>query len=128
MDAESRRHATRYIWVAFFFGMVFANGNAVFNGLSLEVWNMVISIVIAGVALVSTGFVWNWGDLPVIASQSKQQSAEDKLKRGERVERLIELMDADELYELRRRLEDDYGDDELTDAIVGSDGELIQRR
>ncbi len=128
MDAESRRHATRYIWVAFFFGMVFANGNAVFNGLPLEVWNMVISIVIAGVALVSTGFVWNWGDLPVIESQSKKQSAEDKLKRGERVERLIELMDADELYELRRRLEDDYGDNELTDAIVGSDGELIQRR
>ena len=124
MDSHSRLTATRYIWTAFFFGLAVVNSN-LFQGGEIGVGNIITTIMVVGAAIVGTGFIWNWGDLPTIQSQSAEAEAENKLKRGERVQRLVELMDEDELYELRRRLEIDYSDSPKR-IILGDDGELLQ--
>ena len=78
-------------------------------------------IFLLGVAAVFVnGFIWNWGQ-----GLEGQTQAAEKAKRGEGVQRLVDLMDEDELYELRRRLEIDYSDSPKR-IILGDDGELLE--
>jgi hypothetical protein len=122
MNSEHRLTATRYIWVSFFFAMIIVNANVVMNGDALTAINVVMTTVIALAATGTTVSIW------ATANGSSEESDDTKLKRGERVTRLIDLMDDDELYELRKRLSKEVDmphDDYVT---LEDDGELRHRQ
>lgn len=122
MNEEARSKATRTIWTIFFFTLVIINANVVFYG-SVPVIENVIMTAIAAVAATGVS-VAVWTSKNPFASDTQ----EEKFKRGERVKKLIELMDEDEIYELRQRLSDDFTDASDKVVVLGDDGELRSAR
>lgn len=123
MDSEHRLTATRYIWVAFFFAMAVSNMNVIVNGDSLGVANIIVTTILAIAAAGSTVTIWTAAK----ALSSRDETGDTKLKRGERVTRLIDLMDEDELHELRLRLSKDSPNESDEYIVLGDDGELRKR-
>jgi len=123
MDSEHRLTATRYIWVAFFFAMAVSNMNVIVNGDSLGVANIIVTTILAIAAAGSTVTIWTAAK----ALSSRDETGDTKLKRGERVTRLIDLMDEDELHELRLRLSKDSSNESDEYIVLGDDGELRKR-
>jgi len=117
MNDDSRQSATKYIWFGFLVALVVVNANSVIHAQDLGLANVVMTIAISIAALGGTSFVWT-------GNSSDGQDSDTKLKRGERVKRLIDLMDEDELYELRQRLADDYSTPPDDYVMLGDDGEL----
>lgn len=123
MDSEHRLTATRYIWVAFFFALAISNMNVMVNGESLGIANIIVTTILAVAAAGSTVTIWTAAK-PL---SSSEEISDTKLKRGERVTRLIDLMDEDELQELRLRLSKDSHDASDEYIVLGDDGELRKR-
>ncbi len=119
MNEELRLRATKYIWVAFFFTILVTNAN-VLGGQTPGIENVIMTGIIALAATGSSITLWTTTN----AFTSEDVQADTKLKRGERVKRLIDLMDEDELYELRQRLSDDYSEPPTDYMTLGDDGEL----
>jgi|GEM_PF-1771887 len=123
MNSEHRLTATRYIWIAFFFSLAIINSNVMISGLAPSVANVIMTTVLAIAVMASSIAIWATAN----SSSSDEDKSDTKLKRGERVTRLIELMDEDELHELRKRLSKEI-DDPIEDYItLGNDGELHHR-
>jgi len=123
MNSEHRLTATRYIWVAFFFAMAISNMNVMVNGEALAIENIIMTTILAIAAAGSTIVIWATAS----RTSSDEETSDTKLKRGERVTRLIDLMDEDELHELRQRLSTDNYDTTDEYVVLGDDGELRKR-
>jgi len=123
MNNDFRLSATRTIWVAFFIGLLITNANVVFWGQTPIIENVLMTIIVAIAATGTSVAVWTSGH-----SSSNENAEDTKLKRGERVKRLIDLMDDDELHELRNRLSVDYTDSSNEYVVLGTDGELHHRK
>ncbi len=121
MNSETKMSATKFIWVAFLLGLIVVNANVIINGESLGIANVIVTSVVALAAIASTNFVW------MSPTESTNQTTDAKLKRGERVKQVIDLMDEDELYELRQRLADDYSNPPSDYVVLGDDGELHRK-
>lgn len=123
MNEQVKLSATRAIWIAFFMALVVTNANVVFWAQTPGVANVIMTVII-GIATTATSIaIWT--------SQSpfdNGETDEAKLKRGERVKRLIDLMDDDELYELRERLSTDYTEQSDNYVVLGTDGELHRKK
>jgi len=119
MNDEARQSATKYLMVVFLLGLVIVNSNTLLYGQTLGIENVIMTIVLAITMMGATSFIWTGQ-----TSISRQSDSDAKLKRGERVKRLIDLMDEDELYALRQRLADDYSDPPDDYVMLGDDGEL----
>lgn len=116
---EHRLSATKFIWVALFFGLLVINGNVLFFGQTPVIENVIMGVAVIIAAAGSTVAVWTSTN-----PFSDNETEDTKLKRGERVKRLIDLMDDDELYELRERLSTEYSTLSDNYVVLGSDGEL----
>jgi hypothetical protein len=119
MNTEHRLTATRYIWVVFFFALAISNANVIMNGEALGAANVIMTMIVAIAATGTTVAVWT-SHTPF----SDEETSDTKLKRGERVTRLIDLMDNDELHELRQRLSQKVDDPVDNYVTLGDDGEL----
>lgn len=76
--------------------------------------------------VVMMNFLWGKKGQQDLANM-RDVSATEKRKR-ERIDHMIRDMSDEELYQLRRRLQDGSYDDEMFyEHIVGEDGELIRR-
>ena len=124
MNSEFRVSATKYIWVAFFLGLLVTSANVIFYGQTPGLENVIMTIVLAIAATGSSVAVW----ASLNSSSSQDEKGETKLKRGERVKRLIDLIDEDELYALRQRLSQDYAEPPADFVMLGDDGELHRRQ
>lgn len=106
----------RYIWTANAIAMALLFISSIFSG-GLSVAHVILGVVIALVAFVSTAVVW--GDDP-----ETDTAAAAKAKRS-RVDVLLDNLSDEDLDTLRERLIDRSADDSYG---VGDDGELVRRR
>ena len=93
------------------------------NGESLGIANIIVTSILAVAAAGSTVTIWTAAK-PL---SSNDETSDTKLKRGERVTRLIDLMDDDELHELRLRLSKETHNASDEYIMLGDDGELHKR-
>lgn len=117
-----RLQATRYIWVAYALTMVTMFMSLVFTGNPLSAGYVVIATAASIMAFVSTGTVWNWGDLDDDDDDAEDE-AYDKRKRRHpvKLERIMSRLSDEERAELRERLDEDtmrYG--------LSDDGEIVE--
>ena len=126
---EVRLAATRYIWTAFGLMMMALMSTAIFGNGSVDVGHVIVSVVLAIAAFLSTGVVWNWGD----ASNATVNSAIERATKQKRssVERLANELDSmsdEDLEHLRARLSTDAREMLSSPAYgVSDDGELMRR-
>ena len=127
MDPKTRLSATRTVWIAFFFSLLAINGNVIFADATWSDFNIVTTLVVSIVALLSTGMIWNWGNLPHV-QPSRETRSYEKAKRQDRVGMIFDLLEDDELDALRRRLSDER-DGEMVDlgALLNNDSERSRR-
>ena len=136
MNSDSRLTATRYIWLAFFFGLLVVNSNMVFYGASLDVGNVVMTIIVTIAALGATGFVWSFG-APNMGNTYISSETQGKGKRApsDKLSMLRELLTEDELDAFKQRLmdetagqhDDNYTDGELPLAALLDDEKQSRR-
>lgn len=122
MDADTRYRTTRMIWMG---GVAMIA--AIFLSGMLTPWTTIglghftIAFMVVIITMVSTGFVWNWGNLPNEAASGERRSS--KQKREERLSRLMNELSEEDLETLRLHLEaqdaPQYG--------LSEDGELRRR-
>ena len=122
MSSEHRLSATKYIWVALFLGLFVINGNVFLFGQTPVIENVIMAVAMMIAAAGSTVAVWT-SQNPF----SDDEAESTKPKRGERVKQLIDLLDDDELYELRKRLSTNGTDEPDNYVVLGADGELHSR-
>ena len=113
MEVKYRFWATVFIWTI-----------TTIVGLLLDVdpdMAMGVLVVLASTVLISTGFIWNWGRLPLEMDRvikSPREQEKPKRATGDNVALLRELLTDDELEAVKARLVDDmtdnYDDGELS--------------
>lgn len=123
MTGENKLSATRSIWAGFFFGLAVINANVLFAGQTPAIENVIMTVTVAIATTVATIAVWTSN-----SPSSDSEVADTKLKRGERVKRLIDLMDEDELYALRERLSTEYSENQDEFVVLGTDGEIHRKQ
>ncbi|GAB1420654.1 hypothetical protein MASR2M15_07630 [Anaerolineales bacterium] len=106
---STRLIATRYIWTAFSAVMFFIVAGNVLSASFLQFGSIVVMLAITILCLVSTGVVWNWGNVaPEDLQTTYRQSTRQKAKRKDRLEAILSRMeneDVDDLLnELNKRL------------------------
>lgn len=124
MNSEHKVKATKYVWATFFFALLISNASSVFYGQTPVIENVIMTVVVA-IAACGASVAISTSENPF---SSNEQDSENKLKRGERVKRLIDLMDDDELYELRQRLSKEYHAPPDDYVMLSDDGELIREK
>lgn len=124
MNHEGAIKAIRQIWVSCLVALFIVNSNMIIHAQPIDIANVIITAIIAGAAVLISGAIWGISEA---GNNNESLSSDEKLKRGERVERLIQLMEADELYELRQRLQENYREPQA-DYMLGDDGELLQKK
>jgi hypothetical protein len=124
MSGQTRLQATQVIWGFFALTMLFLFASTVIDNAGLSIGHVILGIVIAVAAFVSTGSVWSWGDIKTTEADSVEASSE-KIKRS-RIDAMLSKMSDDELLALRDRLADHMDDDAA--YRLGDDGELVKRR
>ncbi len=90
-----------------------------------------VAIPFAAIMMVPLIVMMNflWGDKKEENLASSAGMSQQEKRKRERIDNMIRDMSDDELYELRRRLQDGgYDDDYLYDRMVGDDGEIVTRR
>lgn len=123
MDPQSRLTALRYVWTAFFGAMLVVNSSPIFAGRALDITNIIITLILAVAAVGSTGFIFNWGDLPA-AESTRSETA--KSKRRAKVDALLDLLNDEDLQSLRSRLEE--RPNPADEAVyLSDDGELVRK-
>jgi len=117
-----RLTATRYIWTGYTLAMlaIFA-GTAIMNQ-AIGAGHIVMGVVISMTAFLSTGTIWNWGNLPVEAEQ-RHSTHYSKRKNQHQLDQMLERLSEDERETLREIL----AKEETGYALV-DDGELVMRR
>ncbi len=121
MDSETRFRTTKYIWGTFLVIACFVSMDWMFTGRGLAFEHMIIFMLLAAAAMISTGFVWNWG------MRLNTTEEHEKAKRLNRVDSMLELLSADELEALRMRLaDDDEGAQPGLESLLPEDGELAR--
>lgn len=124
MDSHTRLQATKYIWITMgiaLFSLFLSAGIA--NG--LEAGHVILGIALCIAAFLSTGTVWNWGDLPQ-ESSSFNMDAQEKAKR-ERLDSVLRNLSNDDLIALKQRLSEGDIDDEMLyqHMTLSDDGEIV---
>lgn len=124
MNNHIRLTATRYIWVTMgisLFSLFLSAGIA--NG--LEATHVILGIAICIAGFLSTGMVWNWGDVGKDSAMNMMDDQE-KVKR-ERIDGVLRDLSNEELVALKKRLSDGTMDDDLLyeRMSLSDDGELI---
>jgi hypothetical protein len=77
-----------------------------------------IVVFLFGAAIVTNGFIWQWGQ----QANNNQVEAQAEKRKRERLDSVLRNMSDDELLGLKRRLaEGDFGDE----PIIDDEGELI---
>lgn len=124
MDPQGRLAATRTIWIAFALSMLFLSLTALWTPGGFGLAQVILGVAFVVMSMVSTGFVWNWGEIPTTDATEEMQ----KSKRRDRLGDMLDNMSDDELDELRHRLmyQNTHRDD--VDYDIGTDGELVRRR
>lgn len=123
MDNHTRLQATRYIWITTgvsLFSLFLSAGLA--SG--LESTHVVLGIAICIASFLSTGSVWNWGE--VGESSAVDLQAQEKAKR-ERIDGVLRDLSNEELIALKQRLSDGTVDDEMLyqRMTLSDDGEIV---
>jgi hypothetical protein len=119
-----RLTATKYIWLAYTVSMAALFISSTQGGGSFGAGHVVIAVAASIMAFVSTGTVWNWGNLSAAETLLDADAAESsKRKNSNKLDRIISRLSDDERAALMERLEDDMGQYGLSD-----DGELVKFR
>lgn len=127
MDAQSRLRALYAVWYAFGAAIVALFAESIARGGELGLGTIILAIVFAVMGLASTGFIFNWGDLPTLDGRASAENSE-KHKRNStsKADALLEMIDEDTLEVLRQRLRQ-REDDLPLNELLGQDGELRRR-
>ena len=121
-----RLEATSYIWGAFTLMILGLMSTIIFGGDGLGGGHVIIAVVLAIAAFLSTGTVWNWGD--VRDTDVVKESSKQKRSTVERVVNELDAMSEDDLERLRTRLSADVRDVLVTPTYgVSDEGELLRR-
>jgi hypothetical protein len=119
---DTRLKATRYIWVAYTLMMVVLFlGNAI-NAYPISAGHVIVAIGASIMAFLSTGVVWNWGDVSTVESETTTSDAK-KRKNQVKLEGIISRLSDEERDALREKLADD-----IAQYGVSDDGELVKYR
>ena len=119
---DTRLKATRYIWVAYTLTMVVLFlGNAI-NEYPITAGHVVVAIGASIMAFLSTGAVWNWGDVRTVESEATTSDAK-KRKNQAKLEGIISRLSDEERDALREKLADD-----IAQYGISDDGELVSYR
>lgn len=125
---EIRLAATRYIWSAFGLMMLGLMATSIFGDSSLGVGHVIIAVVMAMAAFLSTGMVWNWGDASNTGTNVAALSAKQKRSSVDRLADELDSMSDQELERLRSRLSGDVREVLTTPTYgVSDEGELMRR-
>jgi hypothetical protein len=119
MNAQDRLKMTRYIWTAAIMGMIVSS---LFLAPFLK--EAVIGIIFLSLvaATFTSGFIWNWGQLPMTTGEDHE-----KAKR-ERLDSVLRDLSDSQLQRLRERLSTGEITEEQLGYMLGDDGELVRRR
>lgn len=125
MDNNTRREATKYVWTAVgwaLFALFIGTG----MGGGIQAGHTILGVAVLVAATGSTGFIWNFGDLPAIAEKAQDDAEQEKVKR-ERIDTVLRDLSSEELIALKNRLSDGIVDDDLLyDRMrLSDDGELV---
>lgn len=123
MDSQTRLRATKYIWMAYAFSMLFLMINSAANNQDLGAGHVVIIAIMTIGGFLSTGNIWNWGSLQNSDSQSSESTLE-KRKGNAKLERMLERLSDEERFALRHHLESE----QAGRYALEEDGELVQYR
>jgi hypothetical protein len=119
---DTRLKATRYIWVAYTLTMiVLFLGNSI-NEYPISAGHVIVAIAASIMAFLSTGAVWNWGDVRGTDAETTTSDAK-KRKNQAKLEGIIARLSEEERDALRDRLAD-----EIAQYGVSDDGELVKYR
>lgn len=120
MRPEYRLEATKYIWIAFGGAMALMMLNSAAIEQPLGISHVLIALFLGVFAFVSTGTIWNWGD---IESEAALESQGKSKRQQEDLDAMISRLSDDEREDLMQRLADEQSE------IVGltDDGELVRR-
>ena len=117
MNFEKRAELTLKIWGVMIAGLVIS---MLFTVNTLGVWALGLALLIISAGIVTTGFMWNWGDA---ASHIDTVEDAEKAKRNRLSSALRDLSDS-ELANLQRRLsQGDINDDQLA-RLLEEESEL----
>lgn len=120
MDGKTRVGMTVFIWLTLLTAIT------LIITLTRSIDNGVIYALIGTTAMVlifSTGFLWNWGRLPLTSSTGAYPNAE-KNKRPDRVNAILNALTDDELEALRYRLSEPHHEEVPLERLLDQDGEL----
>jgi hypothetical protein len=116
-----RLTATQYIWIAFVIVMGFSFADVVLYGNTPGIDHIIISAILASGAMISTGFVWNWGTVKV--EKPDEQAAKSKRSGSRKLDRMLERLSESDREALRDRL----NTSEDGAYMLTTDGEVIRR-
>jgi hypothetical protein len=120
-----RLQATKYIWIAYTLSMaaLFISSTQG-NGTSFGAGHVVVAIAASIMAFLSTGTVWNWGNVSAAETLVDAEAHESmKRKHNNKLDRIVSRLSDEERAALIERLEDNMGQYGLSD-----DGELVKYR
>jgi hypothetical protein len=121
---DTRLKATRYIWVAYTLTMVVLFlGNSI-NEYPISAGHVVVAIGASIMAFLSTGAVWNWGDVRGADAISTASTSDAKKRKNQaKLEGIISRLSDEERDALREKLADD-----IAQYGISDDGELVSYR
>jgi hypothetical protein len=114
-----RLEATKYIWTAIAVIMGLLYGGTIVAEQSIGVEHVIITLVLGIASFLSTGVVWNWGDVK-FENEFIEASANEKSKRSRKLDRMLKRLNDEDLEALREHLT--Y---ENEPYAIGEDGELM---
>lgn len=117
-----RLTATRYIWVAFVFVIGVSFSDVVIYGNSPGLGHVIIAAILASGAMLSTGFVWNWGTIKM--DDRNEETGKSKRAGSRNLEKVLKRLSESDRTALREYL----NADEEEGYMLTTDGEIIQRR
>ena len=119
---ETRLRATRYIWIAYTFTMIALFAGSVISEDAIGAGHVIVAIAASIMAFLSTGTVWNWGDVRGVDTETTTSDAK-KRKNQAKLESIISRLSEEERDALREKLAD-----EIAHYGVSDDGELVKYR
>jgi hypothetical protein len=119
MNAQDRIKMTRYIWTAAIVGMIISSA---ILGRYLDEGVIGIIFLSLVAATITSGFIWNWGQLPMSSAEEQE-----KVKR-ERLDSVLRDLSDSQLQRLRERLSAGEITEEQLGYMLSDDGELVKRR
>lgn len=121
---NTRLIATRYIWVAYTLTMLALFVGSAINENQIGAGHVIVAIGVSIMAFLSTGTVWNWGNVSAeeVTMTANIRDAK-KRKNQAKLEGILARLSDEERDTLRERLEE-----EIAQYGVSDDGELVSYR